>query len=926
MKPHGLSITDISSILTAIISLIIAITVPTAYFIITYQYMIGSANTEMVLSAREVERLVINNPTSWQFEEIRLQEILERRIDHSYRDNRIIRDLRGNIVAETKGHLARPVLTVNQPIFDSGMIVGRIELKRSFDALIVRTSFICVFSILLAITIFFIFRLFPLRAIRETYHLLEENEQRLKLALASGYFGILDWDMEKNIMVWDDGMYATYGVPRDSPEMSLKVWQDCIHPEDREQFLKNIRPEVMGERGYNTEFRILRSDGTVRHIKADGVVIFDEYKKPSRLICLNNDITERRQAEDALLASEERFKSIVTTSNEWIWAMNTAGIHTFSNPAVENILGYHPDKIVGQHDIGSFIHEEDLPKIKELLAQCIMQKAGWSHITLRWKHRDGTYRYLESCATPITDRTGALLGFQGSDRDVTTRQKAEDAIRKSEEQYRTIFESTATANIIIAEDSTIRMANNNFVNLSGYTKQEVEGKMSWTSFIYKDDLEKMKNYHIMRRRDPGSAPASYEFRAITRQGDVLDLFMSVAIVPGTKESVVSFVDLTERKLLEAQLIQAQKMEAIGTLSGGVAHDFNNILMSIQGYISLIIMDTGGDHPHYEWLKLIEEQAKSAADLTKQLLGFARGGKYEVKPTDMNDVIQKTSTMFGRTKKELVIHSKYEKDIWAVEADRSQIEQVFLNLYLNAWQAMPAGGDLALETRNVIVDENYTKTHAMTPGRYVRISVGDTGVGMDEETKKRIFEPFFTTKKFGGGNGLGLAMVYGIIKNHNGFIDVNSAPDKGTTFVIHIPASSRDVIKNKSFTQTILKGTETILFVDDEPNVLMVSRKILESLGYTVYGVKDGKEAIAFYRENKDSIDLIVIDMIMPGLSGNEVFDQIRELNPMARIILSSGYSLNEQAQQIMSKGCQGFIQKPFNITGISKKVREVLEN
>ena len=214
MKSHGLSITNISSILTAIISFIIALTIPTAYFIITYQYMIGAANTEMVFSAREIERLVINNPESWQFEEIRLQEILERRIDHSYQDNRIIRDLQGHIIAATKGHLARPVLTVNQPIFDSGMIVARIELKRSFDALIVRTAFIGACSVLLAITIFFIFRLFPLRAIRKTYHLLEENEQRLKLALASGHFGILDWDIGKNIMVWDDGMYETYGVPR----------------------------------------------------------------------------------------------------------------------------------------------------------------------------------------------------------------------------------------------------------------------------------------------------------------------------------------------------------------------------------------------------------------------------------------------------------------------------------------------------------------------------------------------------------------------------------------------------------------------------------------------------------------------------------------------------------------------------------------
>jgi two-component system cell cycle sensor histidine kinase/response regulator CckA len=215
---------------------------------------------------------------------------------------------------------------------------------------------------------------------------------------------------------------------------------------------------------------------------------------------------------------------------------------------------------------------------------------------------------------------------------------------------------------------------------------------------------------------------------------------------------------------------------------------------------------------------------------------------------------------------------------------------------------------------------------MTPGRYVRISVSDTGAGMDEKTKERIFEPFFTTKEFGKGTGLGLAMVYGIIKNHNGFIDVISEPGKGTVFVIHFPASDKDVVKEKPAGLNIMKGTETILLVDDESNVLAVSKTILESLGYKVYGVKNGEEAVALYREKKDEVDLIVLDMIMPGLSGAETFDRIRELNPAAKIILSSGYSLNSQAQQIMNKGCQGFIKKPFNVAGIAGKVREVLEN
>jgi len=282
-------------------------------------------------------------------------------------------------------------------------------------------------------------------------------------------------------------------------------------------------------------------------------------------------------------------------------------------------------------------------------------------------------------------------------------------------------------------------------------------------------------------------------------------------------------------------------------------------------------------------------------------------------------------MFGRTKKEITIHRKYEKDICVIEADQGQIEQVLLNLYLNAWQAMPAGGDLSIETKNVVVGKDYTSAYSMIPGKYLQISISDTGVGMDKKTKERIFEPFFTTKEFGRGTGLGLAMVYGITKSHNGFIDVTSKPGQGTTFLLYFPASEKGVVKEKPTAPEIIKGTGTILLVDDEPDVLVVSKESLESLGYSVYAVKNGEEAITLYKQKKGKIDLIVLDMIMPELSGSETFDRIRELNPSAKIILSSGYSLNDQAQQIMSKGCLGFIQKPFDIVQLSRKIREVLE-
>jgi CheY-like chemotaxis protein len=291
---------------------------------------------------------------------------------------------------------------------------------------------------------------------------------------------------------------------------------------------------------------------------------------------------------------------------------------------------------------------------------------------------------------------------------------------------------------------------------------------------------------------------------------------------------------------------------------------------------------------------------------------------------MNDIIKETSSMFGRTKKEISIHRKYGKDLFTVEVDRGQMEQVFMNLYVNAWQAMPGGGEIYLETENTLLDDEQTVLYAVTPGRYVKISVTDTGTGMDEKTKERIFDPFFTTKEMGRGTGLGLATVYGIIKGHKGMIHVESEPGHGTTFTIYLPASEKEAVKAEKATGTIARGTETILLVDDEKMVLEVSRELLESMGYRVYAAGSGQEAIAVYMEKRNEIDLVILDMIMPGISGGETFDRLREINPGIKVLLSSGYSIEGQAQEIMDRGCNGFLQKPFRLTNLSRKVREMI--
>ena len=295
------------------------------------------------------------------------------------------------------------------------------------------------------------------------------------------------------------------------------------------------------------------------------------------------------------------------------------------------------------------------------------------------------------------------------------------------------------------------------------------------------------------------------------------------------------------------------------------------------------------------------------------------------PTDLNDLLGKSARMFGRTKKEVRVHTKYQEGIWAVEIDIGQIEQVLLNLYINAWQSMPGGGDLYLQTENVILDSNYIKPFAIDPGRYVKISVTDTGVVMEKNIQERIFEPFFTTKEMGRGAGMGLASAYGIIKKHGGIINVYSEKGEGTTFNIYLPVSDKEVLEMEEKSHEILKGTETILLVDDEEITIEVGKMLLEELGYRVLIAQSGKDAIEVYRTHADEIDMVLLDMIMPDMGGGETFDKLQEMDQGVKVVLSSGYSVNGDAQQVLDRGCMGFIQKPFNLTAVSQKTREILD-
>jgi PAS domain S-box-containing protein len=511
---------------------------------------------------------------------------------------------------------------------------------------------------------------------------------------------------------------------------------------------------------------------------------------------------------------------------------------------------------------------------------------------------------------------------------------AKQIIEESEEKYRLLANNLPGIVCKGYKDWSVEFFDEKIEPITGYDADEFNSnRMKWIDIIVEEDIKNARESFIQALKADKSYVREYRIRSKT--GDIFWIQERGHIVCDSKGEIeyVSgvFFDVTDRHQFEKtktklqdQLQQAQKMESLGTLAGGIAHDFNNLLMGIQGRTSLMLLRSDSSHSHFEHLKGIEDYIQSAAGLTKQLLGFARGGKYEIQTTDLNEFIKKQNLMFGRTRKEINIHERFEKKLWTVEVDQGQIEQVLLNLYVNSWQAMPGGGELYIQTENIVIDEFFNRPYHVEPGKYVKIIVTDTGAGMDEATQQRIFDPFFTTKEMGRGTGLGLASAYGIIKNHDGFIDVYSEKGEGTTFNIYFPASGQEAVKEKEIGEKLIRGTETVLLVDDENIIIDVSKDILKTLGYKVLLARGGEEALIVYKKNQDKIDMVILDMIMPDMGGGETYDKLKEINPDIKVLLSSGYSINGQANEILERGCDGFIQKPYKTGELSKKIWEVL--
>ena len=654
-------------------------------------------------------------------------------------------------------------------------------------------------------------------------------------------------------------------------------------------------------------------------------------KVQQRTMELSTELTERRKVEEALRNSETNYRLLVENSNDVSYRLDLTGKIIYVSPVLKRKVGLEVQEVFGR-SYSDFIFPEDLPLLKSRFKE--LQPYD-DHFILEFRIKNGDGQILWFRSSNRWFYIGALpAGLNGVLTDITERKNAELALVESEKRFRDIWNQTPIGAAIIGLDGAIIRVNPQFLRMTGYEEEEILS-LRLKDIVHPDYAA--RDSELMTRMKVGeSENLEYETKYLKKDGAEIWIRVTLRLVAGADGRPDYFLplaeDVTRRKQaemekeeLEKQLFQAQKMEAIGVLAGGLAHDINNLLMGIMGNANLAEFELFPKHPAVERLRRIEQCVQSGSDLTKRLLGFARGGKYELKPADLNQLTKKALEMFGRAKKEVSVHFEPLPGVHAVEVDRNQIEQVLLNILVNAWQAMPHGGDIYVKIENEALNGEAPGECGALSGDFVKTAVTDSGVGMDEDTQRRVFDPFFTTKDMGRGVGLGLASVYGIIKNHGGCITVDSRPGRGSTFTFYLPASSNAAVQEVNYEERVVPGAGIILLVDDEPMVLNVGAAMLEKLGYRVLTADSGEEAVNILKARPGEIDLVILDMIMPGQSGGRTFDIIKSIEPEIKVLLSSGYSLNGDAEEIMKRGCNGFIQKPFSLQSFSRKIREIMQ-
>jgi len=688
------------------------------------------------------------------------------------------------------------------------------------------------------------------------------------------------------------------------------------------------------------EFKGKRKDDSLIDLEAS--VSTSVIAGKTYIIAAIRDLTGHKRAAQLIENSEQRFRLLGESILHQVWTAKPDGTLDYVNARTLEYSGLTKEQAL-KRMWQEAVHPDDLPVCVERWEKSL-STGEYYEVEFRLRDGEGYYRWHLGRATAGRGADGEIVKWFGTNTDINDQKMAEESLRESEERFQLV--ARATNDVLWDWDVTTDQIwlNESIQTIFGYSLDQVEDRFElWRNGIHPDDITEIRQslYRFMDgdeqvwtgeyrfARADGSYAAVIDSRILIRdeQGKPLRMLGSIKDISERREVEQSLLESEER------LRQSQKMEAIGTLTGGVAHDFNNLLTAILGNTQLALRNLQPEDAMHRRLLEIERAGNRAAKLTRQLLAFSRRQHLERKVVNLNDSICDITKLLQRIIGEDVeVSVKCADKISTVFADAGQIEQVVMNLAVNARDAMPQGGKLTIETNDVELDKNYCRQYPyVQPGKYVQIRVSDEGCGMDEETKARIFEPFFTTKEIGKGTGLGLSMAYGIVKQHDGHINVYSEVGYGTSFKIFLPVHEKAVEKEKKQVQLpFFGGTETILVAEDEEALRDLAKDVLETSGYTVLLAKNGEEAVKLYAENRERIDLLLLDVVMPRMGGAEVYEQIRALGGDLPVVFMTGYS-SETVQNRFVKQYDLFVgadaaivQKPYSVELIERKIREVL--